>query len=185
MKQMKNALFGLAAVALMTLGSCEKDDHDHDHDETELITTVTVNFTEVGTTNTRSFSFRDPDGPGGNAPTAFDAITLQPNRQYTVNMVLLNESVTPAEDKTGEIRSEGNAHQFYFTPGAGSTITVSGLDTDAGGLPLGLRSTWTSAGTGVSTMTVTLKHKPGNKAAGDPITKGETDIEVAFPTIVQ
>jgi hypothetical protein len=29
-------------------------------------------------------------------------------------------------------------------------------------------------------MKITLKHKPGAKIAGDPVTKGETDVEVEF-----
>jgi hypothetical protein len=34
-------------------------------------------------------------------------------------------------------------------------------------------------------MKITLKHKPGAKAGGDPVTKGETDIEVVFPVKIQ
>jgi len=34
-------------------------------------------------------------------------------------------------------------------------------------------------------VNVTLKHKPGVKAANDPITKGETDISIDFKLIIQ
>jgi hypothetical protein len=59
-------------------------------------------------------------------------------------------------------------------------INVSNLNTDSKGLPLGLSSTWQSGATGTGKMKITLKHKPGTKAAGDPVTKGETDVEVEF-----
>jgi transposase len=36
-------------------------------DENELITSVTLKFTEQGTTNVTSFSYKDADGDGGNA----------------------------------------------------------------------------------------------------------------------
>jgi hypothetical protein len=50
---------------------------------------------------------------------------------------------------------------------------------------LGTTSTWTTTGVSNGTVKITLKHKPGIKAAGDPVSKGETDIEVSFTTKVQ
>ena len=56
----------------------------------------------------------------------------------------------------------------------------------AKGLPLGITSTWTAAvAAGTGTMNVTLKHKPGVKAAGDPVSKGETDISIDFKLSVK
>jgi len=53
-------------------------------------------------------------------------------------------------------------------------------------LPLGITSTWTAAAVaGTGTMNVTLKHKPGVKAAGDPVSKGETDISIDFKLSVK
>jgi hypothetical protein len=173
-------LFSVAVIG------CKKDDHAHD--EEELITTVNVRLTESGTTNVTTFTFRDTDGPGGNAPTRFDTIRLAPNRTYNCEITLLNESVTPAEDKTPEIRTEANDHQFFFAP-TSVNITVSNLDTDSRSLPLGLTSRWTTAAATPAGVTgsirVTLKHKPGIKASGDDVSKGETDIEVAFPAVVR
>lgn len=169
----------LATVCLLgavAFSSCEKDDHSHD--EEELITTVNVIATEVGGAAT-TFTFRDTDGPGGMAPSKFDSIILNANKTYSVSIQFLNESVTPAEDITKEIKEEDDEHQLYFQP-TGVALTVSGLDADSKGLPLGLTSTWTAGAVGKGSMKVTLKHKPGTKAAGDPVTKGETDVEIDF-----
>jgi hypothetical protein len=158
--------------------SCGKDDDDKEEDETELITTMNVVVQEVGGA-TQTFTFRDPDGPGGAAPTRFDSILLTNNRQYNVSIQLLNESKTPSEDKTPEIQAEANDHQFYFEP-TGVNVNVTNLNLDSRNLPLGLTSTWNAAAASTGKLKITLKHKPGTKAAGDPVTKGETDIAIEF-----
>lgn len=186
MKQQFIRLSALCVLFAATVVGCKKDDHSHD--EEELITTVNVKLTESGTTTATTFTFRDTDGPGGNAPTKFDTIKLAPNKTYNCEITLLNESVTPAEDKTPEIRTEANDHQFYFSP-TSVNITVSNLDTDSRSLPLGLTSRWTTGAANAVGVTgsirVTLKHKPGTKASGDDESKGETDIQIAFPAVVR
>ncbi|MFN5937396.1 MAG: hypothetical protein ACK43L_05060 [Sphingobacteriales bacterium] len=167
--------FLMTSVGLIT--SCGKDDHDHD--EEELITSVNVVVTETGTTNVQTFSFKDSDGPGGLAPTKFDSIILNANKSYAVSLEFLNESTSPAENITTEIKAEANDHQLYFQP-TGVALNVSNLDADSKGLPLGLTSTWTAGAPGNGSIKITLKHKPAAKAAGDPVTKGETDVELDF-----
>lgn len=178
---MKMRNWAFLAILMLSLAatSCSKDDDDKEEDETELITTMRVVVQESGGGAPVTFTFRDPDGPGGAAPTTNDSILLNANRQYTVGIQLLDESKTPAEDKTAEILAEANDHQFYFQP-TGVNVTVSNLNLDTRGLPLGLSSTWNSAAASTGRIKITLKHKPGTKAAGDPVTKGETDIEIDF-----
>lgn len=177
-KNMQQFLWASVIVAgLFT--SCKKDDHDHDHDEEELITTLRVQLTNTTTNATQTFTFRDTDGPGGNAPTV-DSILIAPNATFNCSIQVLNESVTPAEDKTPEIIREANDHQFYFIT-TGTTLAITNLNNDSRSLPFGLTSTWTTGAAGAAgTVRIALKHKPGQKAAGDPITKGETDIDVTF-----
>lgn len=166
----------------LLFSSCKKDDPKPVNEE-EVITTLIVNLTDVGTGTTESFFFRDPDGEGGNPPTAFDEINMEAGKEYECSVVVLNESVTPAEDITEEVAEEDTDHQFYFAP-SGSSANVTVTDVDANGLPLGLESTWNAGAPGTGTMTITLKHKPGEKNAGDPVSVGETDIEIAFVTNV-
>ena len=176
-KNMQQLLWASVIVAgLFT--SCKKDDHDHD--EEELITTLRVQLTNTATNATQTFTFRDTDGPGGNAPTV-DSILIDGNAVFNCSIQVLNESVTPAEDKTPEIIREANDHQFYFVT-TGIPLTISNLNNDSRNLPFGITSSWTTA-RGINspgTVRIALKHKPGQKAAGDPITKGETDIDVTF-----
>lgn len=164
------------------LNACAKPD-THGTEE-ELITTVNVTLTELGSTNVQTFSFKDADGPGGLAPTKFDSILLNTNKAYTVSLQFLNESTSPATDITNEIKAEGVDHQIYIQP-TGVSLTANNFDVDAKGLPLGLTSTWAAGAVGKGTIRVTLKHKPDAKVAGDPVTKGETDIEIDFPARIK
>lgn len=168
------ALFLTVGISLFT--ACKKKEVS---DEEELITTVNVVVTEQGTSNPITFSFRDADGPGGLAPTKFDSIILNTNKSYTVAVQFLNESVSPAEDITAEIKAEADDHQLYFQS-TNVALSVSNLDADAKGLPLGLSSTWSTGPVGKGSIRITLKHKPDAKLAGDPVTKGETDVELDF-----
>ncbi|TAD82491.1 MAG: type 1 periplasmic binding fold superfamily protein [Bacteroidetes bacterium] len=177
----KLMFLALSATVLATACKKEKDDEN----EEELITTLRVNAREAGTTTTTSFLFRDPDGDGGAGPTRFDTIRLAPNKTYNITLEFLNESVTPAENITDEILAEAGDHQVYHVP-AGVNITVNTFNVDAAGLPLGTTANWvTGAAGGFGTLRIALKHKPGQKTAGDAITKGETDIDVNFVTRVQ
>lgn len=173
----------LLAATTLFLSSCKKEKDDVANEE-ELITSVELRFVETGTANAMVVAFRDPDGEGGNPPTAFEEIVLKPNTAYTCEVSFLNESVSPADDITAEVEEEGEDHEvFYIVSGAGITITRT--DVDAGGLPLGLISTWQTADASSGTVRVVLKHKPGIKAAGDAVTKGDTDIDLNFTARVE
>jgi hypothetical protein len=170
-------MYLMTAVSLFSV-SCEKDDKE-DPNEEELITTVKVFLVEQGTTDPLVFTFRDIDGPGGAAPTTFDSIIINANKSYAATVQFLNESVTPSEDITAEVTAEADDHQIYFEPTTVS-LNAANLNNDSKGLPLGVTSTWTAGAAAKGKMKLTLKHKPGAKAAGDPVSKGETDVEVEF-----
>lgn len=177
---LKSILPFFVLITLVT--SCEKDKDDPN--EEELITTVKLTFTEVGGgAAVTSFTFKDLDGDGGAAPTMFQDIVLAPGKTYNMAITLTNESVSPAEDITAEVSAEGGDHQFYFAA-TGANVTFSNLNNDGGGLPLGLTSTWTTGAVSNGTVRITLKHKPGIKAAGDPVTKGDTDVDLNWITRV-
>jgi hypothetical protein len=178
----KNFFQWMMAVAVISgvSMSCSKDDNDEAGNEEELITTLRVTMVETGAAGSSTFTFRDIDGPGGQAPTTFDSIVVNASRNYSVTLQFLNESVSPAEDITTEVLAEADDHQVYFTPVVVS-ITTLNLNKDNNGLDLGTTSTWNTGAAGTGIMRITLKHKPGTKAAGDPVSKGETDVEVEFP----
>ncbi|MBK8226309.1 MAG: type 1 periplasmic binding fold superfamily protein [Flavobacteriales bacterium] len=170
----------------------EEDPHnhgDHDHNEEELITTVRASFTQVGGGHSAEFSWIDIDGDGGNAPV-ITGDTLLVGTSYNAALLLLNESVSPADTVSNEVADEAEAHQFFFSTTGGSLTWASYGDTDANGLPIGLLSTWVAMGAGSGGITITLRHEPNKSAAGvsgGDITNagGETDIEVEIPYVVQ
>ena len=179
----KNLYFTLAFLMMLSIVGCKKDPVDPN--ESELITTVRVKVTEKSSGTQSLFEFKDLDGVGGAAPSKFDEIILAKGKVYDCAIQLLNESKTPADDITLEVTAEGVDHQIYLTA-SNALVAVSNLNNDAKGLPLGVTSTWTAAAAaGTGTFNVTLKHKPGVKAAGDPVSKGETDIAIDFKLSVK
>jgi hypothetical protein len=184
----KNVLLSAVVLfSLVLLNGCKKDPVV-DPNEGELITTVRLKLTNTLSSSAIPlvYEFKDLDGEGGAAPVKFDDIVLQKNIPYICEVTVLNESVSPADDITQEIKAEANDHQFYFVPSSSNLLTISNYDTDTQGLPLGLSSFWvTGLNPGTGTVKVVLKHKPGTKAANDLINKGDTDIELDFKLIIQ
>ena len=174
-------------TAAMLLNACKKDKPGETNDE-EVITTMNLRFTPVGGGTAFTYTFDDPDGPGGGTPTR-SVITLNPSVTYNVQLTLLNKTATPVEDITTEVIEEADSHRFYYEPSTTSAITVSGLNNDGNGVALGTTSQWTTGVTGLGTIKVTLRHyasTPPNKEAADPVNspKSDTDIEVTFDTAI-
>lgn len=182
MKKLNLRLVALIFI-LVAVISCKKEPVDPN--ESELITTVKVKLTEKVSGVQTVYEFRDLDGVGGNAPSKFDEIVLTRGKVYDCSLQLLNESRTPVDDITLEVTAEGVDHQIYLSA-SGALAVISNLNLDAKGLPLGVTSTWTTAAVaGTGTLNVTLKHKPGVKAAGDTVSKGDTDISIDFKLSVK
>ncbi|MFC6996417.1 hypothetical protein [Rufibacter roseus] len=170
------ALF--ASVALLFTSCGHDDDHDHDH-EGELITTLRLNMVPADGGTPVVATFRDIDGPGGQAPTQ-DKIVLKQGVSYNTTIEVLNESKTPAEDLTSEIESEGHEHMFFFLPMNGLDVSVQYLDYDRNNLPIGLETIITANSVSNGRFIVTLKHQPGTKSTTSTSSTGATDIEVNF-----
>lgn len=178
----------LLGSATLLLTACDKEDGIEENEE-EVITTVQLSFAPVGGGTTAVYKYEDLDGPGGSNPVV-DPIVLVPNKTYNVTLQLLNKSANPVEDITVEVAEESASHRFYYTPSAGSNITISNLNNDSNGTPLGITSTWVTTAAATGSVRVTLRHYPGNppnKEAGDLVnsSKSSTDIEVDFITRVQ
>ncbi len=178
----------LAIAATSTIVSCKKDDDDPKtppvatNDE-EVITTCILQFTDPsGVQPAVSATFRDPDGDGGNLPTQFDTIRLHPSTSYEASIILLNETVTPADSISNEVLEEGDEHLFCFDV-QDANVTITRTDSD-GTFEIGLESLWVTGVAGNGHVTVTLKHQPDGIKNGtcDP---GDTDIEIAFPIKIQ
>lgn len=187
MKQLSILLF----VPLLIL-SCKKDKdpiipEQPAANEEELITTMAVTFTDIQTFEDHVFRFTDLDGDGGNAPV-ITTDELPSNRDFTVFISLLNESVSPAQNITAQIEEELEQHQFFFQI-ANADLTISYADEDANMHPVGLINNSMSLSPSSGTLKVTLRHSPNKGAAGvssGDITNagGDTDIEVIFPLVI-
>lgn len=149
-------------------------------DQGELITTVILHVTNGGIP-IGDYTWKDPDGDGGNAPLPADTIRLDSGNIYMVSISFKNQSGTNDIDLTEEIRNEGSAHLLCFTPTPAS-IQVKASDSD-GKFPIGLQSEWKSTEKNVGKMRIVLRHQPGVKNGScDP---GETDADVEFPFIIK
>ncbi|MGA0557605.1 hypothetical protein ACO2Q8_13195 [Larkinella sp. VNQ87] len=169
-------------MALFT-GCNDNADDPEPADENELITTVNLKFTEQGTTTTQTFSYRDADGEGGQAPTKFDRITLKPNTTYNLSVELLDESKNPAVDMTEEVEEESDEHLFVFTPNPATLATYTYGDKDANNLPIGLEGTLKTNAAATGKLRVQLRHQPGTKDG--TATPGSNDVDLNFDLTVQ
>ncbi|MDE0772461.1 MAG: type 1 periplasmic binding fold superfamily protein [Salibacteraceae bacterium] len=172
--------------------SCKKDDPltptlPTIPNQEEVITTLNYTLTAPNG-DVVLFSFKDVDGDGGNAPVIVNG-ALDTNLTYSGKIELLNETVSPAEDITEEVKEEGDEHQIFYqfsNPDLGTTYT----DADANGKPIGVSTQLITKGTFSSTLTITLRHTPDKNASdvasGDISNAGgETDIEVTFDVDVK
>lgn len=185
------------ALSAVVFVSCNDDDDDNAPPvapDTEVITHVEIRMVNVATTETYTFEWADPDGPGGNAPT-IDDIMLPAFGTYSVKIELFDKS-DPAnvEDITEEVAEEGDEHQFFFLPvgGAENIFSFVYADFDADDLPIGLESVWSFSGptSASEQLRIVLRHdlnKFGvNVPAGD-ITNagGDTDIDITFDLMIE
>jgi len=177
----KNTFLALAVVFILGFAAC-KDDNPAPENPEELITTIKLLFTDsANTANTATAVFADPDGAGGNNPTTFDTIKLQPNKTYFASIILLDESKNPVDTISNEVAEEKDDHLFAFSSTAGISILITDLDNN--NLPVGLSSKWKTGNAANGQTIVRLKHQPGIKTGDANL--GETDIEVNFYTKVQ
>ena len=188
-KQLLKFSLLLFGSSVLMLSSCKKETEAGETNDEEVITTMQLTFVPQGGGATVTYKFDDPDGPGGTAATQ-DQIVLAANKTYSATVQLLNKTVTPVADITLEVAAEPQSHRFYFEPSAGSNITVTGLNNDPSGIPLGITGIWTTGAAATGTVKVTLRHYPGtppNKVASDLVnsSKSSTDIEVNFSTRIQ
>lgn len=172
----------LLPLALWACG----DDAPISQNAEEIITTVRLAFTGPST-----FTATAKDADGDGTVDTKDPITLAAG-SYTVEVTLINELESPAEDITEEVEAESDEHQLFFTvtglPATSLTISYADTEMDYGkatGLPVGLKSTWLNTGAGTGQVTVQLQHLPpvneqAQKVAGVTKDGGETDVSVTF-----
>ncbi|AUC76660.1 type 1 periplasmic binding fold superfamily protein [Olleya sp. Bg11-27] len=190
MKKLKQ--LSLVLLTSIVFTACSNDDDSSNPEpvnEEEVITTLTATLTPVGGGAAIIFEYRDLDGDGPDAPVV-SAPALTANTTYNGTLVLLNETVSPAELINEEIEEESNDHQFFYSA-SNDIATFTYDDVDGNGDPLGLAFTLTTVDAdALGTLTITLRHEPSKSADGvadGDITNagGATDIEAVFPIEIQ
>lgn len=180
MNKLRFNLFLVMLLGIVVgLSGCKKEDAAPE-DENELITTVQLKFTDG--TNVQTFQWRDIDGDGGAAPT-IQNIALKANKTYKLDISLLNESKTPAEDITKEVEEESDEHLLVFTPSPAALMTYTYGDKDANNFPIGLTGSLKTTAAGTGTLQVVLRHQPpvnGMRQKNGTATPGSTDVDVTF-----
>ena len=117
-------------------------------------------FVPQGSSATKTFTYRDIDGDGGNPPTRFDTISLSPNTTYQMKIKLLDESKNPAEDISEEVKAKSDEHLVVYTPAPATLLTYTHGDKDPRDLPIGLIGTAKTGAAGRGTLRVQLRHQP-------------------------
>lgn len=153
--------------------------------EEEVITTLIVSLTADAGVTQITLQTRDLDGDGPNPPVITVSGNLMAGTTYNGNLVLLNETVSPAENITEEVEEEAEEHQIFFTAGSGLDVTTEYTNFDGDGNPLGTEFTLTTGEAGSGTLTFTLRHEPKKPNTGLADAGGETDIAASFNVIVE
>lgn len=186
MKSIK--ILALALIATITFSSCSDDSTPPKPVvEEEVITTMTITLKNGNETVTlKSY---DADGEGSNPPVLTVSGDLKQSTTYTGNITLLNEMEKPAENITEEVKTEGKAHQFFYSSNKG-LATFAYTDKDADENPIGLTFTLTTAGTGSDKLTFVLRHTPNKTASGVKEGNianagGSTDAEATFDVVIK
>ncbi len=181
----KNALFlSLLLTISLSIVSCKKDSVEA-ADENELITSVKLNFTTGGITQT--FTYSDPDGDGGKAPT-IATVSLKANTTYTTTIEILDESKNPVSNITDEVSAEKDEHLFVYTPSPATLLTYTYGDKDSRNFNVGLTGSVKTGAMATGKLKVQLRHQPAvnGKATKDgTVTAGSDDVNIDFNVTIQ
>ena len=172
--------------------ACDDNDEPPHVNHGEEFTLVKLIFTNTADeTDVVTAQAVDSDGEGVDELVIEGSIDLKPNTSYKLTFDLKGED----EDLNEEKLKKAEDHQFFFafSENAFSSPTGDGnidnaadpinyLDEDANMNPIGLETSWTTAGElQDGTFTVRLQHQDGGvKTATSGADDGENDFELEF-----
>lgn len=171
-------------ILIIGLFQCKQNEAQPEQ-ENELITTVRLKFTIVGETTSQTFTWKDTDGAGGNAPQV-QLITLKANKTYQVGVEFLDESASSTNSMTEQILKKGDEHLIIISTIPGSLMEYTITDKDSRNLPIGLTGMLKTNGLGSGTLNVRLRHQPpiNNVPTKDGTPNaGSDDVNVTFNVV--
>jgi hypothetical protein len=186
-------------TSMISFIGCDTDDPVRE-DVPELITKATLSFASPGEQPVEATA-TDPDGEGVQDLQVDSPIELDALKSYTLTITLINGLAQPTDaayDISQEVEEEGGEHMFFFSwtnnvfsdPTGNGNIDnrsdrVQYEDEDASGLPLGLKTRWTTAAASSGNIRVVLKHQPDQKSPTSTSSTGETDLDLTFEIMVR
>ncbi len=186
---MTKYLFKSAFILMaIVMASCSNDDDTTPVpvNEEEVITTLTATLTPQGGGTPVILQSRDLDGDGPNAPVVTVSGNLTAGTTYDAAIVLLNETENPPENITLEVIEEAEEHQFLFFTSGSLNATITYVDFDSDGNPLGTQFTLDAGTASAGALRIILKHEPTKPNDGTILgAGGETDIDVTFDITIQ
>jgi hypothetical protein len=168
--------FGAIALSLFSLTGCDK----HDHTSEENITRVELKLNGTGFSQTVVALETNGDGIWDSIgevtiPAGADPILCE--------VFVYDETQTPTLNLTAEIIEESAEHLFTYQV-TGANLTITPLDTDSNGAPLGRNTNWVPGTASNGTIQVKLYHEPSNKSnPSDP--GGDVDFDITVPIKIQ
>jgi hypothetical protein len=185
------AKYCLVLSLLLGFESCQTKNPEPVNQQEEM-NRLDITFSPRGGGQSVTFSFSDPDGPGGNPPQVSTA-PLRANTTYDARIELFfmaADGRTILNNVTREIQDDAAAHQFFFIVNPQGLINQSYADTDRNNRPLGLRNTIVTGNAGSGNLRIVLRHNldkafPGLNISNFQQAGGATDIDVNFDFSVQ
>ncbi len=176
--KIKHNLLLIATSAVIGFQSCKKDDHDHD--ENELITTVRITLTpSSGPAISATWKDLTPNEPSGQM---IETLKIDSGKVYIGKIEFLDETKSPADDITAEIKKEANDHLFIYKQLTENPpiVKIDITDKDSKNLPVGLEFNFTALNKGTGKLNVVLKHQPGEKNGSPGLGDEDVNIEIPF-----
>lgn len=173
---------GLLAIGIFFNACTKKVTTPPNPNEEELITTIKLTLVDsAGVKPTVVAQYRDIDGDGGANPIQWDTIRLQANTTYMGTIELFDESNSPVDTISNEVRNEGADHLLCFDI-SGLQTQIQRTDVDVNGLELGLSTKWRSGIVGTGSINIQLRHQPGIKNGTCSV--GASDLDLVFQAAV-
>lgn len=180
----KITLLTMAIVALSLFWvSCNKEEKavSPPAPGNEFLTTVKLVATNIAdTADVQTAKWVDLNPNGGTPDLSQASLNLRKNAKYNVQVFFMDESKSPAEDITTEIRDRANYHLICYGIYSGLNLSVKRTDKDTNvpALELGLTAEFTTGDISAGNLEVSLHHQP-NVKNGD-CERGSTDADVNF-----
>ena len=173
-------MFCLAMGLAALLDSCKNESTPT---TSEHITTLRVVAQNLTTNVTDTFTYVNYNQTKSSPPSLVDTLRLQANSSYAIQVVVLNETLSPAQNMTDTIEARGDNHLMIYNIDPTALFSLRIQDKDSKGLPIGLMSTWTTTNATNGWLRMILLQQPGNKNGTQ--TPGITDFEADFPVVVK